>query len=48
MSKVIARTELKREQGKLYFCGTDDKGNLTICETIMARGGKKKTKSKKK
>ena len=42
MSKIILRTELPREQGKLYFCGTDSNGNLTVCETEMKRGGKKK------
>jgi len=40
--KVILKTDIKREKGKLYFCGTDNKGNLTIGEVEMARGGKKK------
>ena len=40
--KVILNTEIKREKGKLYFCGTNDKGNLTIGEAEMARGKKKK------
>jgi len=40
--KVILKTEIKREKGKLYFCGTDNNGNLTIGETEMARGRKKK------
>lgn len=44
--KVILKTEIKREKGKLYFCGTDDKGNLTLNSTEMSRG-KKKKKSKK-
>jgi hypothetical protein len=39
MSEVIANTDLPREAGYLYFCGTDDKGNLTICK---ATKGKKK------
>jgi hypothetical protein len=53
MSKIIANTEIKREQGKLYFCGTDANGNITINEAVMARGGgrgkgkKKKVKAKK-
>ena len=43
MGKVILKTEIKREQGKLYYCGTDKKtGNLTVCEAKMARGGRKK------
>jgi hypothetical protein len=41
MAKVIANTTIKREKGKLYFCGTDANGNVTICETEMARGRKK-------
>lgn len=44
MGKIILRTNIKRESGKLYYYGTDDNGNLTVCETIMARGGKKKKK----
>lgn len=44
MGKIIADTKIKREQGKLYYCGTDKDGNITICEAIMARGMKKKKK----
>ena len=40
--KVLLTTELPRKKGYLYFCGTDKKGNLTVCETEMARKGKKK------
>lgn len=40
--RIILKTNIKREKGKLYYTGTDDAGNLTICETMMARGGKKK------
>ena len=47
MGEIIANTEIKREPGKLYYCGTDEEGNLTICEAEMKRGGKKKDKSKK-
>lgn len=44
--KIILKTDIKRESGFLYYCGTDkDTGNLTICKTKMARG-KKKTKKK--
>ena len=42
MAKVILKTNLPREKGKLYFCGTDSDGNLTVCEAIMQRGGRKK------
>ena len=40
--KTLLETTIKREKGKLYFCGTNDKGNLTVCETTMARGKGKK------
>jgi len=41
MGKIIAKTQIKREKGFLYYCGTDEKGNLTICKAKMARGKKK-------
>jgi len=44
MGEVIATTEIKREQGKLYYCGTDKQGNITLCCAVMARGGRKKKK----
>lgn len=37
MSEVILKTSIKREKGFLYFCGTDDKGNLTIGKSKMGR-----------
>lgn len=46
MGKVIAKTDIKRESGKLYYCGTSAEGNVTVCEAIMARGGKSKKKKK--
>ena len=43
MGEVIAKTEIKREQGYLYYCSTDKStGNITVCKAKMARGGKKK------
>lgn len=44
MSKVLLKTEIIREKGKLYFCGTDKEGKITVNEAIMARGRKKKSK----
>ena len=44
--KIILKTNIKREKGFLYFCGTDNDGNLTIGQSEMARG-KKKKKGKK-
>jgi len=42
MGKLIFRTELKREKGKLYYVKDDANGNMCIYEAIMARGKKKK------
>ncbi len=42
VKKIILKTKLPREKGKLYFCGTSSDGNLTIGEVKMARGKKKK------
>ena len=46
MGEIISKTEIKREKGYLYYTGTDEKGNLTICRTEMARGRKKKEEKK--
>jgi len=47
--KIILKTDIKRETGFLYFCGTDEKtGNLTIGRSEMARGKKKGATKKKK
>ena len=43
MGKAILKTNIKRESGKLYYCGTDDDGNITVCEALMAHGKKKKS-----
>jgi len=40
--KIILKTDIKREAGFLYFCGTSEDGNLTIGKSEMARGAKKK------
>lgn len=44
MGKTILKTDLKRESGKLYYCGTDTSGNITVNETKMSRGRKKNAK----
>ena len=45
MGKVILQTDITRESGKLYYCGTNKStGKITLCEAIMARGNKKKKK----
>ena len=42
--KTILTTDIKREKGFLYYCGTSEDGNLTISRSEMARGRKKKKK----
>ncbi len=44
MGEVILTTQIKREQGYLYYCGTDSKGNISVSKAKMARGAKKKSK----
>jgi hypothetical protein len=48
MGKEILKTNIKRESGKLYYCGTDKEGFLVVCEAKMSRGGKKKKAKPKK
>ena len=42
MGKQLLKTNIKREQGKLYYCSTGNDGCLIVCEAIMKRGGTKK------
>lgn len=42
MAEVLLSTQIKRESGFLYFCGTDKNGNITVNKAKMARGRKKK------
>ena len=44
--KIILKTNIKREKGFLYYCSTSDDGNLTIGQSEMARGRKKKKSTK--
>ena len=37
MGETIATTEIKREKGFVYYTGTDDNGNLTICRAVAGR-----------
>ena len=41
MGEIILETAIKRELGYLYYCGTDDSGNITVCKAKMCRGRKK-------
>lgn len=44
MGEVLLNTNIKREPTKIYYCGTDKAGNITVCSALMARGRKKKAK----
>ena len=44
MAEELAKTDIPREKGYLYFCGTDSDGNITVNRAEMARGRKKKEK----
>jgi hypothetical protein len=44
MGKLILKTNIKRDSNKLYYCGTDNEGNITVNEAVMKRGGRKKSK----
>jgi hypothetical protein len=44
--EVIAKTNIQREKGYLYFLKSDEEGKLLICKAIMQRGGKKKNVQK--
>jgi hypothetical protein len=44
MGKLLIETDIKREPNKLYYCATDKKGNITVWEADMKRGGKAKKK----
>ena len=37
MGEIITKTTIKRDKGWLYYCGTDDEGNITLCKAKMGR-----------
>jgi hypothetical protein len=44
MGEVIMNTDIPREQGWLYYCSTDENGNLTVCKARMSKGKRAKKK----
>lgn len=44
MGEVLLKTNIKREQGILYYCATDEQGYITLCCAKMVRGGRRKKK----
>lgn len=47
MAETILKTNIQREVGYLYFCGTSSDGTLYIGKAKMMRGGKSKKGAKK-
>ena len=45
--KELLKTDIRRESGKLYFCGTSKEGNIVVCSVEMSRGRKKGATKKK-
>ena len=39
--KILLKTNIKRDNTKLYYCGTSPDGFITVGEAEMARGRKK-------
>lgn len=37
MGIVILKTEIKREKEKIYYCDTDENGNIVVCEAKRGR-----------
>jgi len=43
MGEIITKTNIPRDKGWIYYCGTDkETGNLTICKAKSGRQGRKK------
>lgn len=47
MTEILATTEIPRERGYIYYVGTDDRGNLTLCKTKAGRHRKKPKEDEK-
>jgi len=44
MSETILETNIPREKGWLYFCGTNSKGDIIVCKAKMGRVKKEESK----
>lgn len=42
MGKIIAKTNLKKKPGRLYYVAFDEEGFLLIGEAVLCRGKGKK------
>lgn len=47
MGKLIAKSDVKREAGFLYYVKADELGYLGIYKAVLARGGRKTIRRKK-
>jgi len=47
MGKSLLKTDIKREPEKLYYCSTSPDGYIIVCEAMLSRKGKVKSKEKK-
>lgn len=46
MGEIILETDIPRDVEYLYYCGTDEKGNINVGRAKMSRGGRKKKEKK--
>jgi len=44
MGEDILKTNIKREKNWLYYCGTDEFGNIKVCKAEMSHKGRPKKK----
>lgn len=47
MGEILLKTNIKRENGLLYYCKSDKNGNIMLCTAKMARKTAKKSVKKK-
>lgn len=40
MGEEILKTNIKRDKGYLYYCGTDEQGNIVVCKALMSHKGR--------
>ena len=46
-SELIAETDIVRDKDYLYYCGTNDKGFITLNRAKLSRRGSKKKETEK-
>lgn len=44
VKQSVLKTDIPREKNFIYYCGTDNKGNIEVFKSPMARGGRGKKK----